>query len=238
MKEPSKLKTTRKVYSTLLSKHNKTVKLPKDLIPDTPPKSIKSKNKKESLRQRILKLSRERNLSQFTMTDERIKNFKRFVKSPRDCFINAMQLMGMIDTTAANILRISFAGELGFKKEQIELIFTLKTSKPFKFYQMNYEKFSDTIKNKLEAGNVVFAGYCTKIYKENVVIDNCHVFLIGKIYNGDILYIDPQTEVGLCNLSDENCEKLIQNKGDYFLMYHTDTELSKDELRKLGINFE
>jgi len=223
MKKPSKLKT-KKVYSTLLSKHNKTVKLPKDLIPDTPPKSIKSKNKKESLRQRILKLSRERNLSQFTMTDERIQNFKRFVKSPRDCFINAMQLMGMIDTTAANILRISFAGELGFKKEQIELIFTLKTSKPFKFYQMNYEKFSDTIKNKLEAGNVVFAGYTG------------HVFLIGKTYNGDILYIDPQTEVGICNLSDENCEKLIQNKSDYFLMYHTDTELSKDELRKLGIH--
>jgi len=223
MKKPSKLKT-KKVYSTLLSKHNKTVKLPKDLIPDTPPKSIKSKNKKESLRQRILKLSRERNLSQFTMTDERIQNFKRFVKSPRDCFINAMQLMGMIDTTAANILRISFAGELGFKKEQIELIFTLKTSKPFKFYQMNYEKFSDTIKNKLEAGNVVFAGYTG------------HVFLIGKTYNGDILYIDPQTEVGICNLSDEKCEKIIQNKDDYFLMYHTDTELSKDELRKLGIH--
>ncbi len=226
MKEPSKLKTTRKVYSTLLSKHNKTVKLPKDLIPDTPPKSIKSKIKKETLRQRNLKLSRERNLSQYTMTDERIQNFKRFVKSPRDCFINAMQLMGMIDIFSANILRISFAGELGFKKEQIELIFTLKTSKPFKFYKMNYEKFSNTIKNELEAGNVVFAGYTG------------HVFLIGKIYNGDILYIDPQTEVGLCNLSDENCEKLIQNKGDYFLMYHTDTELSKDELRKLGIHFE
>ena len=229
MKEPSKLKT-RKVYSTLLSKHNKTVsKLPKDLIPNTPPKSIKSiksKNKKESLKQRILKLSRERNLSQFTMTDERIQNFKRFVKSPRDCFINAMQLMGMIDTTAANILRISFAGELGFKKEQIELIFTLKTSKPFKFYQMNYEKFSDTIKNKLEAGNVVFAGYTG------------HVFLIGKIRNGDIVYIDPQTEIGICYLSDENCEKLIQNKGDYFLMYHTETLLSKDELRKLGIHYE
>ena len=226
MKEPSKLKT-RKVYSTLLSKHNKTVsKLPKDLIPNTPPKSIKSKIKKESLKQRILKLSRERNLSQFTMTDERIQNFKRFVKSPRDCFINAMQLMGMIDIFSANILRISFAGELGFKKEQIELIFTLKTSKPFKFYQMNYEKFYDTIKNKLEAGNVVFAGYTG------------HVFLIGKIQNGDIVYIDPQTEIGICYLSDENCEKLIQNKGDYFLMYHTETLLSKDELRKLGIHYE
>ena len=227
MKEPSNLKTTRKVYSTLLSKHNKTVsKLPKDLIPDTPPKSIKPKIVKESLRQRNLKLSRERNLSQFIMTDERIQNFKRFVKSPRDCFINAMLLMGMIDNTAANILRISFAGELGFMKEQIELIFTLKTSKPFKFYQMNYEKFSDTIKNTLKAGNVVFAGYTG------------HVFLIGKTYNGDILYIDPHTEVGICNLSDENCEKSIQNKGDYFLMYHTDTLLSKDELRKLGIHFE
>jgi hypothetical protein len=227
MKEPSNLKTTRKVYSTLLSKHNKTVsKLPKDLIPDTPPKSIKPKIVKESLRQRNLKLSRERNLSQFIMTDERIQNFKRFVKSPRDCFINAMLLMGMIDNTAANILRISFAGELGFMKEQIELIFTLKTSKPFKFYQMNYEKFSDTIKNTLKAGNVVFAGYTG------------HVFLIGKTYNGDILYIDPHTEVGICNLSDENCEKSIQNKGDYYLMYHTDTLLSKDELRKLGIHFE
>jgi len=227
MKEPSNLKTTRKVYSTLLSKHNKTVsKLPKDLIPDTPPKSIKPKIVKESLRQRNLKLSRERNLSQFIMTDERIQNFKRFVKSPRDCFINAMLLMGMIDNTAANILRISFAGELGFMKEQIELIFTLKTSKPFKFYQMNYEKFSDTIKNKLESGNVVFAGYTG------------HVFIIGKTYNGDIVYIDPHTEVGICNLSDENCEKSIQNKGDYYLMYHTDTLLSKDELRKLGIHFE
>jgi hypothetical protein len=137
-----------------------------------------------------------------------------------------MQLMEMIDTTAANILRISYAGELGFKKEQIELIFTLKTSKPFKFYKMNYDIFYDTIKNTLEAGHVIFAGYTG------------HVFLIGKTYNGDILYIDPHTEVGICNLSDENCEKFIQNKGDYFLMYHTDTLLSKDELRKLGIHFE
>lgn len=232
MKEPSKLKT-RKAYSTLLSKHNKTVsKLPKDLIPDTPPKSkiikkpINPNIVKESIRQRNLKLSRERNLSQFTMTDERIQSFKRFIKSPRDCFINAMQLMGMIDIFSANVLRISFAGELGFKKEQIELIFTLKTSKPFKFYQMNYEKFYDTIKNNLEAGKVVFAGYTG------------HVFLIGKTHNGDIVYIDPQTEIGICNLSDENCEKLIQNKGDYFLMYHTETELSKDELRKLGIHYE
>lgn len=226
MKEPSKLKT-RKAYSTILSNHNKTVsKLPKDLIPDTPPKSIKPKVVKGTLRQKNLKLIRERNLSQFTMTDENIKNFKRFVKSPRDCFINAMQLMGMIDVFSANILRISFAGELGFKKEQIELIFTLKTSKPFKFYQMNYENFSDTIKNTLEAGKVVFAGFTG------------HVFLIGKTYNGDILCIDPQTEIGICNLSDENCEKLIQNKGDYFLMYHTETLLSKDELRKLGIHLE
>jgi len=229
MKEPTKLKT-RKVYSTILpSKYNKTVKLPKDVIPDTPPKSIKSikpRIEKETSRQKKIKLSRKRNLSQFTMTDEKIQNFKRFVKAPSDCFINAMQLMGMIDNTAANILRISYAGEIGFEKEQIELIFTLKTSKSFKFYKMDYEIFSNTIKDKLKAGHVVFAGFTG------------HVFLIGKTYNGDILYIDPHTEVGICNLSDENCEKIIQNRDNYYLMYHTDTELSKDELRKLGFHIE
>ena len=185
-------------------------------------KTLKKNFSKEKRRSII----RNQILSQYRIADENITNFKRFVKAPNDCVISALQIMGMIDDFTGNMLRISFIGQTGFTKQQIELIFTLRTGKPYKYHQMKYDTFSQTIKEKLMPGHVVFAGYTG------------HAFLIGRTLDGNLFYIDPQTEVGICNLADDNCEELIKTQGDYFLLYHTETFLSKEELRKLGFHID
>jgi len=189
------------------------------------PTKSRIKTVRKTSRERRTSIIRNQILSQYAITDEHINGFKRFVKAPNDCVINALQIMGMIDDFTGNMLRISEIGqEIGFTKKQIELIFTLRTSKPFRYLPMNYESFSETIKEKLMPGHIVFAGYTG------------HAFLIGRSLNGNLFYIDPQTEVGICNLADDNCEELIKNKEEYFLLYHTETLLSREELRKLGFH--
>jgi hypothetical protein len=63
------------------------------------------------------------------MSDDNIRGFERLVYKRNDCFINAIQLFGALDTVNANILRISSAGDTGFTEEQIERIFILKLGK-------------------------------------------------------------------------------------------------------------
>jgi hypothetical protein len=189
------------------------------------PTKSRIKTVRNTSKERKKSIIRNQILSQYRITDEHINEFKSFVKAPNDCVINALQIMGMIDGFTGNMLRISVIGQqTGFTKKQIELIFTLRTGKPFRYHPMNYETFSKTIKEKLMPGHIVFAGYTG------------HAFLIGRTLDGNLFYIDPQSEVGICNLADINCEELIKHQEEYFLLYHTETQLSIKELRKLGFH--
>ena len=166
-------------------------------------------------------------LSQFRITDEAILQFNRTFDAPMDCFINALQIMNVLDTKAANIMRISTLGMIGFNKEQIEIIFIYSYGTNFDFKNTNnYNEWVNMIKQLLKPGNVVFAGYTG------------HVFLIGRFLNGEIIYIDPSIPV-LCSLSNYACEQHLPiNKPgfEWFLLFNSQEKLSVQQ-QKLVIEY-
>jgi len=72
------------------------------------------------------------------MTPNNITNFTRDFSSPMDCFINALQMFGVLDPYSANLMRISTIGTNGFTKEQIEWSFMYRYNHNF-----NFERFPD-----------------------------------------------------------------------------------------------
>jgi len=101
-------------------------------------------------------------LAQFPIQDNFITEFKRAVPKPADCFINALQLAGLIDSLNANIMRVSSAGSTGFTKEAIEKIFILIKNHNFDFKSSkNFDVFLKMIRERLIPGHAVFAGYDT-----------------------------------------------------------------------------
>ena len=163
-------------------------------------------------------------LSQFGMTDNNIGSFKRYIQSPMDCFINALQLMGLIDVLTGNMVRISCAGQLGFTKPQIEKVFILYKGHNFDFKSTgNFDEFSQNIENNLQKNHAVFAGYTG------------HVFILARLANGDIMYIDPQINE-FCNVN--KCQDLIRNGGStYYLLFHSKEKLNQYQLESIGFKF-
>ena len=160
-------------------------------------------------------------LSQFKISDENIMNFRRHIQSPMDCVINALQLMGILDTLSGNILRISCVGSTGFEKYQIEKIFILYTGVNFEFKSTkDFDEFAKMIETLLLPGNVVFAGYTG------------HVFIIGRYLNGQLVYIDPQLNT-ICDIL--NCQDMIKNGGnEYFVLFNSEEKLTSTQLEYLG----
>jgi hypothetical protein len=101
-------------------------------------------------------------LAQFGIQDNFITEFQRLVPKPADCFINALQLAGLINSLNANIMRISSAGSTGFTKEDIEKTFILIKNHNFDFKSTkNFDVFIKMIRERLQPGHAVFAGYDT-----------------------------------------------------------------------------
>lgn len=71
-------------------------------------------------------------LSQFVISDINIMNFKRYLHSPRDCVINALQIFGILDVISANVMRM-FTVNTDIQKEEIEKIFVLTFGNNFEF---------------------------------------------------------------------------------------------------------
>jgi hypothetical protein len=191
-------------------------------------KSNTKKSKKTKKRSNIVKNIRIKNsfpecniLSQFKISDDNIMNFRRHIKSPMDCVINALQLMGILDTTSSNVFRISCVGTNGFTKEQIEKIFILYIGLNFEFKSTkDFNEFATTIETKLLPGNVVFAGY------------SGHVFLLGRYLDGRIVYIDPQLNI-ICDIL--KCQEIIKNGGkEYFILFNSEEKLVNQQLEHLG----
>ena len=164
-------------------------------------------------------------LSQFKITDDQLLNFKRAVPSPMDCFINTLQLLGVIDTITANIMRISSAGRTGFTKEEIEKIFVMLSGHNHNFKSTeSSQEFSEWIGSLLLPGHVVFAGY------EG---NTRHVYLIGRRIDGIILYIDPQLGI-LCDLSTIECQQYLMNNRLYRLMFNSVEKITPEQLSQFG----
>lgn len=144
-------------------------------------------------------------LTQYKISDENLQTYQNSINqklSPKDCFINAMQLIGVFDNFTSNILRIACAGNLGYTQDQIEktLIFShayLKDQSPFfNFKEFNtFEQWQQTV-ILLEPGHVILGGW-----QES---SNAHVFLIGRHLNGEYVYLDPQVPSN-CSLKENSC---------------------------------
>lgn len=167
-------------------------------------------------------------LVEIKISDQNLCNFRRYMNSQMDCLINAMQLMGLIDSKAANLVRISSAGTTtGFTIEQISSIFILYTNKFCLFRQMaNFNAFATQL-TKINPGTVALGGYTTEGLS--------HVFLIGKTIGGEMVYIDPRETISTyCNLSEQQCLNILSNKNLYYLLYHNDTKLTLEQFNALG----
>lgn len=165
-------------------------------------------------------------LTQFRINDAQIQSFRRNVLSPKDCVINAMQIIGMLDIYTANLMRITLVGQHGIDQSQIEKIFILYYGYTFKFDPItSFQDVSNTI-SCLQVGHVAFAGY-------QDVNGAKHVFLIGRKTDGHFYYIDPQINK-ICNLADPQCLQYIANKQFYFLLKNNHTKLTDDEFRSKG----
>lgn len=142
------------------------------------------------------------NVAFFPITDEDILTMQRFLPRPRDCVINAMELLKIIDSNSAAIMRI-LVGDLGVFIPQIEGIFTYTYRRPFNFETHPISDFQVLINitNDLSVSNVIFVGV-------TYPTGPGHVFLIGKNTSGQLIQIDPQNPT-LCDLSSEFCSRSV-----------------------------
>ena len=160
--------------------------------------------------------------AQFKMNDQQIFSFKRWVKKPMDCVINALELMGALDGRNADLMRIA-VGDKGLQKDQIESMFSylFPTNKWDFFGYTDIKLLEHFTMNIMEPGRVIFCGY----YGHNVSVNAQigHVFLIGKDSAGNVLYMDPQVGANgiICNLMEPTCYSHIQNKNQYFILQYS-----------------
>ena len=125
------------------------------------------------------------------MSDAQITSFRRWVKKPMDCVINALELIGALDGRNADLMRIA-SGDKGLQKDQIEHVFTyLFPSNKWDFFgYSDIKKLEHYTLNIMQPGHVIFCGYYGHNASVNAQIG--HVFLIGKDSSGIVKYMDPQ----------------------------------------------
>jgi hypothetical protein len=152
---------------------------------------------------------------QFPITNDNLTNFTRMFQKPKDCVINAFQILGLVDARSAEIMRIA-VGETGLSEGQIEQVFNFVLKSRYKFVEdTDRSKLNDYVINTLKPGHVVFFGmkYSTEFAIER------HVFLIGKYLDGRLVYIDPQSAVSGCILNEAECyNKVFGNVISYYIL--------------------
>lgn len=171
------------------------------------------------------------NMSIFPMDKSQLDQFKRDVNSPMDCVVNALQILGFLDSNSANIFRLTCVGSSGITSRQVEKIFSLRTNKKFVFHSTkNVNEFFSYV-NKIPKNNVIFCGITMR--------DNCgkHVFLIGRDENEKIVKIDPHSKTPICFLdTDIACiEEFSGNTVEYYMLFNYEGELTNQEKVEMGI---
>tara|TARA_Y100000592_G_C5465742_1_gene316589 strand:- start:202 stop:846 length:645 start_codon:yes stop_codon:yes gene_type:complete len=173
---------------------------------------------RRTTRDKNIKENREKlKIHQFGFSDININVFKRGLKKPKDCVINAMQMLGIIEETPADLMRVLVGENFGITKEQLQSCFEILYRKEnlswrFETYT-NITTLSNFVKDKLSPSRAILCGY-----------DNKHVFLIAKSENGEMFMIDPQLDLpnNMCSLSHgesrDKCFDLIGNKEKYHIL--------------------
>jgi hypothetical protein len=135
----------------------------------------------------------------FPISDQNLKNFTRRVIKPKDCVINALQLIGLVDANHAELMRI-LVGEDGVMLDKVESIFNFFGKKSTYVFKKYYSKDPNDVANvqniidQLPPGICLFAGLKHKS-------GNKHVFILGKYNNGSYVVIDPQQKEMFQDLS-------------------------------------
>lgn len=153
--------------------------------------------------------------------DENILSFRRYLH-PMDCFINVLQVFGMLDVLCRNILRISSSRRVtGFTKEEIEGILILITGYNFNFTSDNYVNFENEL-------STIPLNYGVLVGKDN------HVFIISRNSIGKLILIEPQLNYFGPY---ENYRYLIYSStGMYYLLLKSSVKLTLEQIKSLGFN--
>ncbi len=201
-------------------------------------------NKDNKIQEDVINMA----MSQFKMSDENINNFHTMIDpklSSMDCFINAMQLIGVFDDFISNVLRLTYVGSYGVEKEQVEKIFmyynmsvNFNNTPYYEFREdLDYDTFTKNIREKLVKGYVILAGY---EITTPTGMKSKHIFLIGRNLDDKILFLDPQKNM-ICDLTQNECLKNItgSNEDDkkYCILYQSKEYIRSPELLKeIGFN--
>lgn len=137
-------------------------------------------------------------IAQFRICNENFANFTRLASHDKDCVINALELLKIVDKLSAGIMRIIVEPGKGIGINTLQNIFSfLYQNHLWVFRQYNnLQILVDKITTKLMQGYVVFCGIT---YPNG----NNHVFLIGLDIHNRYSLIDPQ--IALCFLSSKEC---------------------------------
>lgn len=163
--------------------------------------------KKKIIRQRSPKT--QYILPYFPITDDNLYQFRKFVQVPRDCVINAMQLVKIVDERAADIMRI-LVGDKGVTPDQIIQIFQYTFRKKYIFNLVEVPELLKMLENDLyfPRSTSIFVGIENKL--DDGSIDG-HMILFGKNIGGQTINIDPQNPT-LCNLNLPECQNAVFGK--------------------------
>lgn len=168
-------------------------------------------------------------LTQFVVEQDSIAQYISIVPrsaSYMDCFINALQLLRVLDAQTANIMRVSSAGVSGFTHVQIVSIFIILTGRHHDFKRLPLEEFWMML-HHLPRGNAVLAGFRGQFFGIG------HVFLIRKTVDDRLEYLDPQTNT-ICDLETPECRAIITSQPEHHMLFHSPVSLSTDQLRQWG----
>jgi hypothetical protein len=152
-------------------------------------------------------------IAQFYISDDNLLKFRRLVKKPRDCVINALELLGVLEAVPADLMRI-VVGDTGINASQIEQIFSyVQPSARWRFFRYTDIKTLEQFAYQgLQPSHVIFCGYQKNGFK--------HVFIVGKNHHGQILYIDPQVDA-FCPLEQPQCFNYIRDAQEYYILQST-----------------
>jgi len=134
----------------------------------------------------------------FPISDQMLLGFRRSVPKAKDCVINALELCGVIDASAADVLRI-LVGDVGVNFHQIGEIFTATSGvcHVFKTYPVNLPECRsdvEAIVEGLKKSSMLFAGF--------TVQEVSHIVVVARTLNGGFVYIDPQNPQAISGIRD------------------------------------
>ena len=149
-------------------------------------------------------------ISYFKFTDQNLIDFLRYERHDVDCVINALELIKIINTQAAGIMRILIKPSNGIRIPVIQNIFSfIYPGHIWRFKEYNrIEDFKNRIVNNFPIDNVIFCGIT---YNDG----SNHVYLIGKD-SSTFWIIDGQ--LGFCNLSEIDCYEYLKNAKTWYIL--------------------